>query len=102
MERSSAMEGQRICPVTLEGITLKDRVGVYFSSGALWRASNVQRCSTSARTGERVSGDSSSLHSVGWQKCVSIPWAQQELWKLVNTETGLPPRSMWPDEESVS
>lgn len=55
MEPSSALEegGQRICPVTLEEMTLKDRAGVYFSSGALWRVSNVQRYSVSARTGEK-------------------------------------------------
>lgn len=55
VEPSSAMEegGQRIYPVTLEGITLKDRADVYFSSGAFWRASKAQRCSTSASIGER-------------------------------------------------
>lgn len=49
----------------------------------------------------RVSEDSSSPHSGVWQRCVSIPWAQQELWKLANTEAVLQPRSMWPDERSV-
>lgn len=44
-------DGERICPVALEGITLKDRAAVCFSSAALWRVSNAQRYSTSARTG---------------------------------------------------
>lgn len=54
------------------------------------------------RDRERVSGDSSSPHSVLCQRCVSMPWAQQELWKLANPEAGLPPRSTQPDEGSVS
>ena len=51
--------------------------------------------------GEGVWGQLKSPFVV-WQRCVSIPWAQQELWKLASTEADLPPRSMWPDEGSVS
>lgn len=44
------------------------------------------------RDKERMSGDCTSPHCVVWQRCVSFPWAQHELWELGGTENGLRPR----------
>lgn len=94
--QAQVRDTKRICLVSFEGIILKDRAGVCFSSGALWGAGNAQRCSMSVSAGERqgVSRDSPSPHCVVQQRFMSFLWAQHGFQKLVGTEAASLPRSI--------